>query len=321
MGVTTTPGTGTDDIQLLEAADGTRVAYRHWVPDGEVRAALQIVHGLSEHGARYARLASALTARGIAVAAADQRGHGRTADETGKGRFGDGAGSDAVLDDVRALGEQLAAAHPGVPLFLLGHSLGSAVALGSAERDGSGLAGLALSGVIGVAPAMGEAATQLQAAVDAGLGDQPMDALSAFNAPFEPARTPYDWLSRDPAEVDAYLADPLCGDAVPPTYGYGAGMFELVARVATADAVRGIPDGLPVLLLAGRRDPVGGEDAAQVTALAELLRGRGLPVEERLYADARHEVFNETNRDEVTADLLGWLEGRLRTTSPERTSV
>ena len=200
MGVTTTtPGAGTDDIQLLEAADGTRVAYRHWVPDGEVRAALQIVHGLSEHGARYARLAAALTARGIAVAAADQRGHGRTADATGKGRFGDGAGSDAVLDDVRALGEQLAAAHPGVPLFLLGHSLGSAVALGSAERDGSGLAGLALSGVIGVAPAMGEAATQLQAAVDAGMGDQPMDALSAFNAPFEPARTPYDWLSRDPA--------------------------------------------------------------------------------------------------------------------------
>jgi alpha-beta hydrolase superfamily lysophospholipase len=306
--VTTSPGT--DDVQFLDAADGTRLAYRHWVPDGEVRAALQIVHGLSEHGARYARLARALNGAGIAVAAADQRGHGRTADSTGKGRFGDGAGTEEVLDDVRALGERLVAAHPGVPLFLLGHSLGSAVALGSAERDGAGLAGLALSGVIGVAPALAEAAVQLRGAVDAGMGDQPMDALSAFNAPFEPARTPYDWLSRDEAEVDAYLADPLCGDDVPPTYGYGAGMFELVARVATADAVRSLPDGLPVLLLAGRRDPVGGEDAAQVTALAGLLRDRGLDVEERLYADARHEVFNETNRDEVTADLLTWLDGR-----------
>jgi alpha-beta hydrolase superfamily lysophospholipase len=306
--VTTPPGT--DDVQFLDAADGTRLAYRHWVPDGEVRAALQIVHGLSEHGARYARLARALNGAGIAVAAADQRGHGRTAVSTGKGRFGDGAGTDGVLDDVRALGVRLAAAHPGVPLFLLGHSLGSAVALGSAERDGAGLAGLALSGVIGVAPALGEAAAQLRGAVDAGMGDQPMDALSAFNAPFEPARTPYDWLSRDDAEVDAYLADPLCGDDVPPTYGYGAGMFELVARVATADAVRGIPDGLPVLLLAGRRDPVGGEDAAQVTALAGLLRERGLDVDEHLYADARHEVFNETNRDEVTGDLLTWLDAR-----------
>jgi alpha-beta hydrolase superfamily lysophospholipase len=310
--VTTTSSTsGTGEIEHLEAADGTRLAYRHWAPEGEVRAALQIVHGLSEHGGRYARLAAALNARGIAVAALDQRGHGRTADATGKGRFGDGAGSDAVLDDVRMLGERLTGAHPGVPLFLLGHSLGSAVALGSAERDGAGLAGLALSGVIGVSPQLAEAATQLRAAADAGMADQPMDALSGFNAPFEPARTPYDWLSRDEAEVDAYLADPLCGDDVPPTYGYGAGMFELVARVATADAVRTVPDGLPVLLLAGRRDPVGGEDAAQVTALTELLRDRGLPVEERLYAEARHEVFNETNRDEVTADLAAWLDARL----------
>jgi alpha-beta hydrolase superfamily lysophospholipase len=307
--VTTSPGT--DDVQFLDAAGGTRLAYRHWVPDGEVRAALQIVHGLSEHGARYARLARALNGAGIAVAAADQRGHGRTADSTGKGRFGDGAGTDDVLDDVRALGERLAAAHPGVPLFLLGHSLGSAVALGSAERDGAGLAGLALSGVIGVAPQLGEMVGQLGAAVDAGMGDQPMDALSGFNAPFEPARTSHDWLSRDPAEVDAYLADPLSGDNVPPTHGYLAGMFGLAARVATAEAVRGIPDGLPVLLLAGRRDPVGGEDAAQVTALAGLLRERGLDVDEHLYADARHEVFNETNRDEVTGDLLTWLDARL----------
>jgi alpha-beta hydrolase superfamily lysophospholipase len=138
-----------------------------------------------------------------------------------------------------------------------------------------------------------------------------MDALGAFNAPFEPARTPYDWLSRDDAEVDAYVADPLCGDHVPPTYAYGAGMFALVTRAASPEGVAGLPAGLPVLLLAGQRDPVGGEDAAQVTALAQLLRGHGLPVEQRVYPDARHEVFNETNRDEVTADLLGWLDQRL----------
>ncbi|MGY1815341.1 alpha/beta fold hydrolase [Blastococcus sp. SYSU D00820] len=303
-------------ITWIDAPDGARLAERRWRPDGEVRAVLQIVHGLSEHAGRYGRLAAALTARGVAVGALDHRGHGRTAESTGPGRFGDAAAgqatsSDAVLDDVRNLGERLAADHPGVPRFLLGHSLGSTVALASAERDGAPLAGLVLSGPIGIAPQMAAAVPQLEAAVAAGMGDQPMEVLGAFNAAFEPARTPYDWLSRDEAEVDAYLADPLCGDDLPPTYGYGAGMFALIGRAAAAGEVARLPEGLPVLVLAGRRDPVGGEDGDQVVALADLLRGSGRPVDLRLYPEARHEVFNETNRDEVTADLLDWLEARL----------
>jgi alpha-beta hydrolase superfamily lysophospholipase len=303
--------TSTAPVTWTEARDGARLAVRRWTPDGAVRGTVQLVHGLSEHAGRYERLAGALTARGLAVAALDQRGHGLTAESTGPGRFGAGATSDAVLDDVRDLGQRLAADHPGVPRFLLGHSLGSAVALASAERDGADLAGLVLSGPIGVAPHLAAAVPQLEAAVAGGMGEQPMDALGAFNAPFEPARTPYDWLTRDPVEVDAYLADPLCGDDVPPTYRYGAGMFGLVTRAASPEGVAGLPDGLPVLLLAGQRDPVGGTDAAQVVALADLLRDRGLPVDLRVYPDARHEVFNETNRDEVTGDLLAWLGARL----------
>ena len=299
-------------VTWTTAADGVRLAERRWAPDGTVRGTVQLVHGLSEHAGRYERLARALTVQGLAVAALDQRGHGRTAESTGPGGFGEGATSDAVLDDVRDLGQRLAADHPGVPAFLLGHSLGSAVALASAERDGAGLAGLVLSGPIGVSPGFAEVVPQLRAAVAGGMGDQPMDALGAFNAPFEPARTPFDWLTRDADEVDAYLADPLCGDDFPPTYRYGAGMFELVTRVATPEGVAGLPDGLPVLLLAGQRDPVGGVDAAQVTALADLLRARGLPVEQHVYPDARHEVFNETNRDEVVADLCAWLDARLK---------
>jgi alpha-beta hydrolase superfamily lysophospholipase len=303
--------TSTAPVTWTEARDGARLAVRRWTPDGPVRGTVQLVHGLSEHAGRYERLAGALTARGLAVAALDQRGHGLTAESTGPGRFGAGATSDAVLDDVRDLGQRLAADHPGVPRFLLGHSLGSAVALASAERDGADLAGLVLSGPIGVAPHLAAAVPQLEAAVAGGMGEQPMDALGAFNAPFEPARTPYDWLTRDPVEVDAYLADPLCGDDVPPTYRYGAGMFGLVTWAASPEGVAGLPDGLPVLLMAGQRDPVGGTDAAQVVALADLLRDRGLPVDLRVYPDARHEVFNETNRDEVTGDLLAWLGARL----------
>jgi alpha-beta hydrolase superfamily lysophospholipase len=311
--------TVSEEVRLLQAVDHVRVVYRTWLPEGAVRATLQIVHGASEHSGRYGRLAGALTARGLAVYAMDLRGHGRTAESSGVGRYGGSDGSttgersgvDTVLRDVAGLHQVMREEHPDVPRLLLGHSMGSIVALAAAERDGGELAGLVLSGPLGVAPELADTVTALEAAVAAGMGDQALDALGQFNAAFEPARTRYDWLSRDPAEVDAYLEDPLSGDEMPLTYAYAAEMFGLSVRAGTPDAVAQLPDGLPVLLLSGRRDPVGGTEANQVHALARLLRDRGLPVEQHVYPDARHEVFNETNRDEVTADLLAWLDQRL----------
>jgi alpha-beta hydrolase superfamily lysophospholipase len=300
----------TDDLRLLRAADSSAVVYRRWLPGGEPRGTLQIVHGASEHSGRYGRLAAALTARGLAVYALDLRGHGRTAESSGVGRYG-GSGVDTVLDDVAGLCRVMTDEHPGVPRLLLGHSMGSIVALAAAERNGDDLDGLALSGPLGVSSGLADTVTALEAAVAAGMGDQALDTLGQFNEAFEPARTRYDWLSRDPAEVDAYVADPLCGDEMPLTYGYAAGMFGLSVRAATAEGVAQLPEGLPVLLLSGERDPLGGTAASAVRALARLLRDRGLPVEQHVYPEARHEIFNETNRDEVTADLLAWVDRRL----------
>jgi alpha-beta hydrolase superfamily lysophospholipase len=253
-----------------------------------------------------------LTARGLAVYAMDLRGHGRTAESSEVGRYGgtDG-GVEAVLRDVARLHEVITDERPDVPRILLGHSMGSIVALAAAERDGADLAGLVLSGPLGVNAELADTVTALEAAVAAGMGDQALDALGQFNAAFEPARTRYDWLSRDPVEVDAYIADPLSGDEMPLTVAYAAGVFGLAVRAATPEAVTALPAGLPVLLLSGQLDPVGGTDAVQVTALAQLFTERGLPVEQHVYPEARHEVFNETNRDEVTADLIGWLDQRL----------
>lgn len=299
-----------EDVHLLQAVDHVRVVYRRWLPEGDVRGVVHVLHGASEHSGRYGRLAAALTGRGLAVYAMDLRGHGRTAESSGVGRYG-GSGVDAVLRDVAGLHDVIAREHPGVRRVLLGHSMGSIVALAAAEQDGRDLSGLVLSGPLGVNPELADTVTALEAAVAAGMGDQALDALGAFNQAFEPARTRYDWLSRDPAEVDAYIADPLAGDEMPLTYAYAAEMFGLSVRAATPDGVAQLPDGLPVLLLTGSRDPVGGTEASQVEALAGLLRDRGHPVDLHVYPDARHEVFNETNRDEVTGDLLTWLDRTL----------
>jgi alpha-beta hydrolase superfamily lysophospholipase len=304
--------TNAGDLHVLQTVDGSRVRYRRWLADGDVRGSVQILHGASEHSGRYERVAGALTGRGLAAYAMDLRGHGRTAESTGIGRLG-GIGVDAVLDDVQALHLVMDEQHPGVPRVLLGHSMGSMIALASAERDGDDLAGLVLSGPIGVSPQLADMVTALEEAVAAGAGEHALDALSGFNLPFEPARTRYDWLSRDHAEVDAYIADPLSGDEMPLTAAYAAAVFGLGVGAATPEAVAQLPDGLPVLLLSGQRDPVGGDDAAQVTALAGLLRDRGLRVEQHVYSDARHEVFNETNRDEVVGDLLAWLDRQIGT--------
>src|SRR5919205_203844 len=237
------------DVKLLQAVDHVKVVYRRWQPADDVRATVQIVHGASEHSARYGRFG-------------------------GKGKYG-GLGVERVLDDVAGLHRVMTAEHPGVHRILIGHSMGSIIALAAAERDGDDLDGLVLSGPIGVAPELVDSVTALDAAVASGMGDQVLDALGAFNQPFEPARTPFDWLSRDHAEVDAYIRDPLCGEEMPLTHAYAAGIFGMAVRAASPEAVADLPDGLPVLLMSGPRDPVGGADGSQVTALAEMLRDRG----------------------------------------------
>jgi alpha-beta hydrolase superfamily lysophospholipase len=286
-------------------ADGVEVFYRRWSPQGEARAAVVLVHGASEHSGRYDRVARVLTDAGYAVYALDLRGHGRTAAATGPGSIGP-RGMDGVLDD---LGELVARAQRDVgdrPLVLFGHSLGSLVTQAFVEQRGSGLAGSVLSGTMGRMEGAADMAAGIREAVDAGLAEEPLDLLGAFNAPFEPARTGYDWLSRDPDEVDAYVADPLCGDDLPLTYGFVAAMLATIATVMEPEGIDRSPRQVPVLLLTGEEDPVS-SGGTQVRALEQLMRDAGLDVTARYYPGARHEVLNETNRDEVHADLLAWL--------------
>ena len=294
------------DELTLHADEGVDVFYRRWLPVGDGRAVVLVAHGMSEHSGRYARLAEALSGRGYAVYAPDHRGHGRTSSSTGVGRTGPG-GIEVVLDDLHRLRARAEQEHPGQPVVLFGHSMGALLSQAYAERHGEGLVGMALSGSPGAAEESYEAMVDaVRQAVEAGMGDEPMSALSGFNAEGASARTPFDWLSRDDAEVDAYIADPYCGEHHPMTYGLLADVMRVSLDAMTPEAIGRIPTGLPILLMTGEADPASNM-GANVRELERRMRGAGLSVESRWYPDARHEILNEINRDEVTADLLAWV--------------
>ena len=278
-------------------SDSTELAAYAWstsVP--QPRGMVQIAHGLAEHGARYDRLAQALTVAGFQVSANDHRGHGRSvASEADLGDFGE-AGFGGLIDDVAAYGASLAEADPDLPLFLVAHSMGSFAAQSVILDHSRQYAGVVLSGSTALDILAGSLAE----------AEGPV-GLEAFNAGFE-HRTGYEWLSRDEAEVDAYVADPMCGfdvpdDAIPQ-------MFAQAARLADPEALAGIRTDLPILIVSGQADPLSG-DGQLVQLLGQRYRDAGVAdVTTVVHPEARHEIFNETNRDEITAQVVDWLTAR-----------
>ncbi|WP_153503340.1 alpha/beta hydrolase [Cumulibacter manganitolerans] len=268
--------------------DGTVLQVYRWAPEGEPRAVVQVQHGLAEHAARYRRFAEALTDAGYLVYGPDGRGSGRTAN----GDYGNWGpdGWPGWIADIGELNRRIKEDNPGLPVALFGHSLGSFASQQYVLDHSGDIDALVLSGTTDPGP------------LSASLGsDEPSD-LSAFNAPFE-QRTGYEWLSRDEAEVDKYVADPACGFLAPPFPG--ADTMQRSSDPAEVARVR--PD-LPVLLVSGDADPIAG-GGALVEAVAQRYQDGGVKdVTVRLYPQARHELLNETNRDEVTADILAFLD-------------
>ncbi len=290
------------DALTFTDADGVDISYRRWLPAGEAKAIVQIAHGASEHSGRYARFAEFLTGHRYAVYADDHRGHGLTARVTGVGRGGP-RGWDGMVDDLRELGA-LARQDVGErPLVLFGHSMGSFLAQRFMQRYGDELAGAVLSGSSGGLTDLPETIAAL-ATLPA---DDPAPIFGPLNAGFEPARTPFDWLSRDTDEVDKYVADPMCGDDAPLTMGFVLEMMKDGLATWDPDNERRVPKNLPVLLITGEADPVS-EGGRTVRELEARYRANGIDVTGLYYPDARHELLNETNRDAVQADVLAWLD-------------
>ncbi len=278
----------------FHGANGAALAGYRWLPEGEPRGVVQVAHGMGEHALRYRSLAAALNTAGLAVYANDHRGHGASA----AGALGDlgPGGFPALADDMACLTHVARREQPGVPIVLLGHSMGSFAAQLYLLDHHALVAGVALSG---------SAALEARPVRPGGRA-----RLQDYNAAFVPARTPFDWLSRDPAAVDAYRADPLCGFSL--TQESRNSMLAAATRMADPAALAQVPSDLPLYLFSGDADPVHG-GLAWFDPLVARYRDAGFTdMTVRLYPGGRHEMLNEINRGEVIADLLAWVERVIR---------
>ncbi|MGI6687319.1 MAG: lysophospholipase [Christensenellales bacterium] len=287
-----------------------------WEPEGAPRGLVVISHGMAEHIARYDAPARHLAAAGHLVCGYNHLGHGEEAPV--KGYFADENGWDRLIEDLDSVIRFLMARHPGLPLALLGHSMGSFVAREYALRHPERLSALVLSGT-GHYPAMLCAFARALAGLHCALGMGQKEAglihqlaFAGNNKPFAPAQTPSDWLSRDAAQVQKYQDDPLCGFVFTGRGYYD--LFDGLMRLTKLKRLDKLPKELPVLLMSGGEDPVG-QQGRGVEKVAGEYRAAGLSrVEVTLYPGCRHELFNETIRERVYEDLARWLASTL----PER---
>ncbi|MDR3417734.1 MAG: alpha/beta hydrolase [Nevskia sp.] len=298
----------------FDMPDGRPLYVHRWLSPQSARSTLLVVHGMAEHGARYARLADALNAAGWDVYAMDWPGHGRSVNSAAElGHVADRDGWGYALDALHQVRQRVAQERGAGGLFVLGHSMGSFLVQHYIAAHGAGLAGVVLSatsGSMGPLRAVGTALMRLEALL---LGVRHRSALAealsfkSFNRKFAPARTPADWLSRDPYEVDQYVADPLCGFRC--SAGLWGDLLTAGAVLCDPQHLAGLPAALPILLLSGGEDPVT-QGGRGTQLLLRAYRAAGLKdVTLKIYDGARHELLNEIEscRAQVTEDLLGWL--------------
>ncbi len=311
----------THDTFWLDANDRSGLFVNQWLPEGKPKAIVLLAHGMAEHSGRYARLGAALCDAGFGLYAHDQRGHGKTAERGTLGHYADNDGWCAVVSDVASLNQHIGQAQPGVPIFLLGHSMGSYIAQAYLLHHSASLHGAILSASNFQPVALYRSASLIARFERWRQGPKGRSALiewlsfGSFNKAFKPNRTAYDWLSRDPAQVDAYAHDPLCGFRC--TNQLWIDLLGGLQQISKASNLAQIDPALPLLVMGGACDPV--SEGKRLEVLANALRNAGnRNVQLTVYPQARHELFNETHRDEVTADVIAWLNQALGHSRPQR---
>lgn len=288
-----------------------------WLPDQDipVKGVLQIAHGMAEHAKRYEELATFLTDNGYAVYANDHRGHGKTAGSVDKlGFFSEKNGWQKVVNDLKHFNQHVRKKHPDLPLFILGHSMGSFLTRQYLMDPSSSIQGAILSGTANHPGLLGKVGVLLTKLLL--LFNKPnspsslMDSLSfkAYNNAFKPNRTSYDWLSRDEKKVDEYVADPYCGTIF--SWQFYNDLLKGLLYISDKNNIKKTNQNVPILVFSGTNDPVG-ENGKGVQDFYDKLTSLGIKdVSLKLFEDGRHEMLNETNRKEVFAFILDWLNER-----------
>lgn len=288
-----------------------------YLPDtGEVRGIVQIIHGMAEYVERYGEFAEYLTDRGFAVVGEDHLGHGKSVGENGKqGYFCANDPATVVVRDSHRLKKKTQERYPGVPYFILGHSMGSFILRNYMCRYGKGIDGAVIMGT-GMQPGWLLAVSRAAAAVQKlfcgdGHVSRFLDkaAFGSYNKKIVNPRTAFDWLSRDGKKVDAYIADPDCGFVF--TVNGFRTLFELISRIRKAKNLANIPDTLPVLMVSGDADPVGDYGKGVQKAYASLKKAGLSDITLKMYHDDRHELLNETDREQIMEDIYTWIDEKM----------
>lgn len=286
-----------------------------YTPDNaeDICCVVQIVHGMAEYIERYEEFARFLTARGCVVTGEDHMGHGKSVGKTGKyGYFCEQDPATVLVRDVHRLKKATQALYPDVPYVIMGHSMGSFITRNYMFRYGTGVNAAIIMGT-GMQPPAVLAASKITAGIQRVFcGSEHVSrlidklAFGSYNKAIPNPRTSFDWLSRDNERVDKYIADPMCGFVF--TVNGFSTLFELISRLHKQENLERIPRNLPVLMLSGDADPVG-DYGKGVRKAYESLRDVGIEnIRLKFYEGGRHELLNETNRDEVMNDIYTWLE-------------
>lgn len=300
------------DLYMPSSSGKDELHIAVWEPEKEPCGILQISHGMVEYIDRYDRFAKFLAAKGFLVIGNDHLGHGETAAERNYGYFTPEDGSYYVVRDLHRVTRYIRKKYPEVPLFLLGHSMGSFMARRYAMTYGDELDGLIIMGT-GSKPEwllhVGQALVRLLTAIK---GERAhswlMEKLcfALYNSHFKPVRTPSDWLTRDKEQVDAYRNHKFCQFAFT-LNGYRT-LFEVISFIQKKENIRKLPHALPMLFVSGDEDPVGNYGRSVRQVAGKYRRSGVADVTCHLYPEARHELLNELEFETVYEDIARWLE-------------